>query len=168
MFYRNIISTPIGDMVAIADNDFLYHLAFCDQKVLEQRVQKLSFYNSSEILDKNNDIILSIKKELSLYFSHELQNFLTPTKIRSTTFQNIVWGELQKIPYGKTISYKDQSRNLGREKSYRAVANANAINPLAIIVPCHRVIASNGSLGGYNGGVFRKQWLLEHEARSFA
>jgi methylated-DNA-[protein]-cysteine S-methyltransferase len=81
-----------------------------------------------------------------------------------TPFQKQVWNELQKIPFGKTISYLELSKRLGDVKAIRAVANANGKNPLWIVVPCHRVIGTDGSLTGYAGGLHRKQWLLEHES----
>lgn len=82
-----------------------------------------------------------------------------------TEFQNAVWKTLLKIPYGTTWSYKEEAERLGSPKSVRAVANANGQNRISIIVPCHRVIGSNGTLTGYGGGLWRKKWLLEHEAK---
>jgi methylated-DNA-[protein]-cysteine S-methyltransferase len=98
------------------------------------------------------------------YFNGNRKTFDLPLDLQGTDFQKKVWLELQKIPFGKTISYKELSLRLGDIKAIRAVAAANGANPVSIIVPCHRVIGSNGSLTGYAGGLWRKQWLLDHES----
>lgn len=103
-------------------------------------------------------------RQLQEYFKKERQYFSFQTNAFGTPFQQRVWQELCKIPYGKTTSYLALSKKLGDVKAIRAVANANAKNPLWIVVPCHRVIGSDGSLTGYAGGLQRKQWLLEHES----
>lgn len=110
--------------------------------------------------------IESIEKELKLYFQGRLQQFKTPLALSGTVFQQKVWLELQKIPYAKTCSYAELAQNVGRPKSFRAAAQANKRNKFAIIIPCHRVINSDGSLGGYFSGVERKKWLLDFEAHS--
>ncbi len=102
--------------------------------------------------------------QLNEYFEGRRQEFSLKLNPQGTPFQKKVWKQLQLIPYGSTISYLKLSQQLGNTKASRAVANANAKNPLWIIVPCHRVIGSNGSLTGYAGGLHRKQWLLEHES----
>lgn len=102
--------------------------------------------------------------ELRQYIDGDLQVFKTPIVLRGTPFQNAVWGELLKIPYGHTNSYEEIARKLGDEKKTRAVGQANGCNCLAIIVPCHRVIRADGKLGGYGGGLPRKQRLLELES----
>lgn len=102
-------------------------------------------------------------RELEAYFKGELQNFSFPMTPRGTDFQKRVWKILREIPYGKTISYREQAERLGDLKAIRAVASANGKNPLWVVVPCHRVIGSDGSLTGYAGGLWRKKWLLEHE-----
>ena len=102
--------------------------------------------------------------QLTEYFEGIRTTFNLTLNPEGTTFQKQVWKELENIPYGKTISYLELSKRLGDIKAIRAVANANAKNPLWIIAPCHRVIGSDGSLVGYAGGLRRKQWLLEHES----
>lgn len=102
--------------------------------------------------------------QLQEYFKGERQQFDLKLNPEGTDFQRRVWKQLQQIPFGKTISYLELSRQLGNENAIRAVANANAKNPLWLVVPCHRVIGSDGSLTGYAGGLQRKQWLLEHES----
>jgi methylated-DNA-[protein]-cysteine S-methyltransferase len=101
--------------------------------------------------------------QLNEYFNKERASFNLTVNPKGTAFQIKVWQELLKIPYGKTTTYLQQSKNLGNVKAIRAVASANGKNPLWIIVPCHRVIGSDGSLTGYAGGIWRKKWLLQHE-----
>jgi len=102
--------------------------------------------------------------QLNEYFEGNRKNFSLKLNPQGTDFQNRVWDALSTIPYGKTLSYLQLSQQLGDVKAIRAVANANGKNPLWIIVPCHRVIGSDGSLTGYASGLYRKQWLLEHES----
>ena len=102
--------------------------------------------------------------QLSEYFTGNRRNFKLRLNPSGTAFQKRVWQELQKVPFGKTMSYFELSRNLGNEKAIRAVAAANGRNPLWVLIPCHRIIGSDGSLTGYAGGVWRKKWLLEHES----
>ncbi|SHI53297.1 methylated-DNA--[protein]-cysteine S-methyltransferase [Pseudozobellia thermophila] len=102
-------------------------------------------------------------RQLKEYFAGERSSFSLKTNPQGTEFQKRVWQALAQIPYGKTITYLDLSKSLGDPKAIRAVASANGKNPLWIVVPCHRVIGSDGSLTGYAGGLHRKKWLLEHE-----
>jgi methylated-DNA-[protein]-cysteine S-methyltransferase len=104
--------------------------------------------------------------QLGDYFDGKRQDFNFKLNPKGTEFQQRVWQELLKIPFGKTISYLDLSKKLGNVKAIRAVASANGKNPLWIVVPCHRVIGTDGSLTGYAGGLWRKKWLLEHESPS--
>ena len=101
--------------------------------------------------------------QLNEYFEGQRQNFDFTINPKGTDFQQKVWQELRNIPFGKTVSYLDLSKKLGDVKAIRAVASANGKNPLWIVVPCHRVIGTDGSLTGYAGGLWRKKWLLEHE-----
>jgi methylated-DNA-[protein]-cysteine S-methyltransferase len=111
------------------------------------------------------EVLLRCLDQLAAYFEGRLQQFDIPILQESTPFQNKVWQELTKIPYGKTITYLEQSRRVGNVKAIRAVASANGKNNISIIVPCHRVIGSKNELVGYGGGLWRKKWLLDHEAR---
>ncbi|MDB2385229.1 methylated-DNA--[protein]-cysteine S-methyltransferase [Polaribacter sp.] len=101
--------------------------------------------------------------QLEEYFTKNRKNFNLKLNPKGTEFQQKVWKELQEIPFGKTTTYLQQSKNLGNIKAIRAVASANGKNPLCIVIPCHRVIGSDGSLTGYAGGIWRKKWLLQHE-----
>jgi methylated-DNA-[protein]-cysteine S-methyltransferase len=102
-------------------------------------------------------------QQMEEYFSGKRKQFELPLQPNGTTFQRHVWDELLKIPFGKTISYLQLARHLGDEKSIRAAASANGKNPIGILIPCHRVIGANSELVGYAGGLWRKQWLLDHE-----
>jgi methylated-DNA-[protein]-cysteine S-methyltransferase len=104
------------------------------------------------------------RAQLESYFAGELRVFDLPLRPAGTAFQRSAWDELLRIPYGASISYAEQARRIGRPGAARAVGAANGRNPIAIVVPCHRVIGANGSLTGYGGGIAVKQWLLEHEA----
>lgn len=130
----------------------------------ENGISSVSVLDSDE---KESDIIPEFLQDcvyqLQEYFNGKRQNFSLPLNAEGTDFQKKVWDLLVQIPFGKTTSYLELSRELGDEKAIRAVASANGKNPLWIIVPCHRVIGSNGSLTGYAGGLWRKKWLLDHE-----
>lgn len=114
----------------------------------------------SEIIPET---LLECVTQLKAYFKNELKNFDLKLNPQGTVFQKKVWKQLNAIPYGKTISYLQLSKQLGDVKAIRAAASANGKNPLWIIIPCHRVIGSDGTLTGYAGGLHRKQWLLNHE-----
>lgn len=115
------------------------------------------------IKSKSVSLLTACLRQLEEYFSGKRCTFDLPLHLVGTPFQKKVWRQLMKIPYGQTVSYAELARRIGRPKAYRAVANACGQNPLPIIVPCHRVIASGGKLGGYSGGLKRKRWLLRHE-----
>ncbi|MBO6605455.1 methylated-DNA--[protein]-cysteine S-methyltransferase [Psychroserpens sp.] len=145
-----ILETPLGFAKIVGDDD---------------GISEITILNSEEI---ETDIIPTILEDCAIqlkeYFQGERSHFDLKLNPNGTAFQKSVWQELAQIPYGKTVSYLDLSRRLGDEKAIRAVANANGKNPLWIVIPCHRVIGSDGSLTGYAGGLSRKQWLLEHES----
>ena len=102
-------------------------------------------------------------RQLDEYFRGKRRKFSVRLRLEGTAFQKRVWGELLKVGYGKTASYQDIAKAAGRPKAVRAVGNTNRLNPVSIIVPCHRIIGSDGTLVGYGGGLWRKAWLLEHE-----
>lgn len=153
-------------MVAIADDKALLLLEFVDGRGVERGLELLKHSNNAEIVEGSNKILQSIEKELAEYFSGKLTSFKTPVVSIGTTFQKRVWDELTRIPYGKTWSYADVAIAIKKPTAFRAVANANGRNQHAIVIPCHRVINSNGELGGYGGRVDRKQWLLDHEQKA--
>jgi len=111
-------------------------------------------------------IMKNALEQLKDYFEGKLREFNLQLELNGTEFQLKVWNELQKIPIGKTITYKELAERIGNKKAIRAVANANAKNPISIIVPCHRVIGSDGKLRGYGGGIKKKKWLIDFEHQS--
>ncbi len=120
--------------------------------------------NNEPISDIVPEVLEDAVYQLNEYFAEERKTFSLTLNPQGTEFQKKVWDELLNIPFGKTVSYLDLSKKLGDPKAIRAVAAANGKNPLWIVVPCHRVIGSDGSLTGYAGGLHRKKWLLEHES----
>jgi len=153
--------SPIGTMVSVVFNNRLIHLDFAD---CEERLIRLLTHRYKQFKQIPTKNPLKIRDCFSAYFDKDWKSF---NKIKwlteGTEFQQTVWTELQKIPCGTTISYAQLADNIGKPSAVRAVANANARNPIAIIIPCHRVIAKNGGLAGYAGGVHRKKWLIQHE-----
>jgi len=130
-------------------------------------VSVISILNGTEIVSEEiPDVLQQAVSELRAYFEEGRREFTFPLRPEGTDFQKKIWQLLMDIPYGKTVSYLDLSRRFGDEKAIRAVAAANGKNPLWIVVPCHRVVGSDGSLTGYAGGLWRKKWLLEHESPS--
>ena len=117
------------------------------------------------IIDDQNILIKNCKQQLTAYFNGTKREFDLPIQQNGTAFQQKIWTALQQIPYGKTISYLELSKRTGDIKAIRAVGTTNGKNQLSIVVPCHRVIGSNGDLTGYSGGLWRKKWLLEHEEK---
>lgn len=158
------IDTVLGPMIAIADETALYLLEFATRRGLKKEIERLRSRGFTMISGRTAPI-QSITQELNAYFEGTLMQWHTPYRLFGSPFQQAVWQALCRIPYGQTKSYREQAIDLERPRAYRAVANANGANQFALIIPCHRIIASDGSLGGYGGGLAVKQWLLEHEKR---
>ena len=158
-----LLETPLGTMMAIADDLALYLLEFTNRHRLSQQVEQVRIVTKAAITPGHTTITRSIEMELALYFKGQITTFKTPCHILGSSFQRAVWAILQGVPYGETRSYFEQALLLNKPSAVRAIANANAANKLAIIIPCHRIIRHNGSLGGYAGHSERKQWLLHHE-----
>lgn len=157
------INTPLGAMIAMADDKSLYLLEFTDRRGLELEVVRMRKKLSCAIVPGDNDVLQRTKKELSEYFNGSRQDFDIPLSTYGTDFQKTVWGRLREFPYGQTCSYADLANMVGNKNAVRAVARANGSNQCALIIPCHRVIGSDGSLTGYAGGLARKEWLIDHE-----
>jgi AraC family transcriptional regulator, regulatory protein of adaptative response / methylated-DNA-[protein]-cysteine methyltransferase len=153
--------TPLGVMLAVADEEKLYLLAFADY--LDKPYRLLTKQTQFKITPGITEPLRLIEHELDQYFAGKLIKFTTPIVMTGSAFQKSVWEELKQIPLGETRSYGDIAKLISKPNSYRAVANANGANKFAIIIPCHRVINSNGHLGGYSSGLYRKQWLIIHE-----
>ena len=154
-----VIDSPIGPLYISASDD---------------SISKISFHASSVVINKETNDVSTIpetsilsecKKQLDDYFKGERTNFTFPIKLNGTEFQQSVWNQLLLIPYGRTTSYMQLSKQIGNTKAIRAVGTANGKNNIAIVIPCHRVIGSNGTLVGYGGELWRKKWLLDHESK---
>ena len=148
--YQLIINTPLGKMVAKADENAVFALYFEEK------------FNES-LTENPNSILLQLATELDEYFAGKRREFSVPVILQGTDFQVKTWQILQQIPYGKTISYAEQAALVGNSKAVRAVANANSKNKIVLLVPCHRVIGSNGALTGFASGLWRKERLIELE-----
>lgn len=146
------IKTPLGIAAITGDENGIAAISILDTEVAV-----------SAIIPAN--LIMAVS-QLNEYFENKRNNFSFPINPSGTEFQQRVWKALLEIPHGKTMSYMGLSKKLGDVKAIRAVASANGKNPLWIVVPCHRVIGTDGSLTGYAGGLWRKKWLLEHETPS--
>lgn len=159
------IDTPLGPMVVVADDRALYLLEFIDRQGLEKEIERLSKRTKLLIVPGKTDPTEQIETELKAYFFSNLRKFETPLFLIGSPFQKRVWAELQKIPSGETRFYAEIAAVIGKPSAFRAVASANGANQFAIVVPCHRVINSKGTLSGYGGGIQRKEWLLKHERK---
>lgn len=163
MLRASWLDTRLGPMIGIADEEALYLLEFVDRRGLEREVERLRRRTNAAIIPGCTAPLRSIERELGEYFDGKLEAFKTPLRLLGSPFQQDVWNRLLQIPAGQTSSYGEIAATMGRPTAYRAVAQANGANQLAIVIPCHRVINANGELGGYGGGLSRKQWLLNHE-----
>lgn len=129
----------------------------------ENGICVISILDDAEVSDTIPQALQEAVLQMNEYFDKKRNHFSFKLNPKGTEFQQKVWKELLQIPFGKTITYLEQSKKLGDVKAIRAVASANGKNPLWIVIPCHRVIGTDGSLTGYAGGLWRKKWLLEHE-----
>jgi AraC family transcriptional regulator of adaptative response/methylated-DNA-[protein]-cysteine methyltransferase len=157
------ILTPLGPMLAASVNSGVCLLEFTDRRVLEKELIDLQKRFKASVITSESNHIKKLKKQLSEYFNGKRKKIDIPLSTPGSTFQQKTWKGLKAIPYGETRSYKEQATYIGNVKAVRAVANANGANRVAILIPCHRVIGSDGSLTGYGGGLERKRRLLEIE-----
>ena len=152
MIYKKIIETPIGKIYIAEENNKIIEINLDSKK------------NNYEI--KNTKVLNLAEKQLLEYFEGKRKKFDLPLKLKGTPFQEKVWNELLKIPYGETRTYGEIAKNIEKPKAARAVGMANHNNPISIVVPCHRVIGVNNRLVGYGLGLDKKQYLLELEKRT--
>jgi methylated-DNA-[protein]-cysteine S-methyltransferase len=167
MIYLQYYQSPFGELVL---GESAGELCLCDwkyRKMRDQVDQRIQNGLQAEFKLEETDFLDEVKSQLSEYFAKERTSFDLPLRFVGSDFQKSVWEKLITIPYGKTNSYMELSRALGDEKAIRAVATANGANALSIIVPCHRIIGSDGSLTGYAGGLKAKQKLLQLEGMNF-
>lgn len=158
--YHSYLETPIGWLQISGNDSEIQQISFLDPQLKESAPinKAIEAKNSS-----SNEITLLCKTQLEEYFALQRQTFDFPMKPVGTEFQQRVWQQLTAISYGRTWSYLDLSKKLGDVKAIRAVGRANGANPISIVIPCHRVIGSNGDLTGYASGIWRKKWLLDFE-----
>lgn len=171
IMYIAYFESPLGQLKITTDDNHLVQLDFVDEKVDPLTLNDVD--SGDDSMGKTSAVIPPFAKggitrqtisELEEYFAGQRQQFTVPVRFeRGTEFQRDVWQELTKIPYGQTITYGEQARRIKRDKAMRAVGLTNGKNPIAIVVPCHRVIGANGKLTGYASGIWRKEWLLNHE-----
>lgn len=159
------IDTPIGEMIAAATETHLLLFEFARRRTLDRQLEHAGRATGARFEPGDSPILGRLRTELAEYFAGRRRSFDVPLRTPGTGFQMRVWAELLRIPYGATTSYGRLAIAIGSPSAVRAVARANGDNRIAIIVPCHRVIGSDGSLTGYGGGLWRKKKLLDLEAR---
>ncbi len=158
-----LLNTPLGPMLAAASDEGVCQLEFADRRGLERSYAEMRRQFQLPVVPGENRVLKKLTQELHEYFAGTRREFTVPVTLRGTDFQERVWRELQRIPYGQTASYETIAKKIGFPTAVRAVARANGTNRLYLLIPCHRVIAKDGTLSGYGGGVWRKRMLLELE-----
>lgn len=157
--------TPLGTMMAKANDKGIMRLEFIDE---EEELLSISDVCQFDENYNANPHLAKLGIELNAYFSGELKKFTVPMILQGTAFQMEVWKALKKIPYGSVASYGEISHQIKNPKAVRAVGAANGANNIAIVIPCHRVIGASGKMTGYAYGIWRKEWLLEHEKKNLS
>lgn len=160
--FSAILPTPLGSLIAVGDTQALYLLQFADSVVISRLVRRLEQKFEGPLIPDLTPPLLKIKEEVKQYFDG-MREFSTPMVVCGIHFQNRVFEKLKSIPPGETRSYAQIAQAIGQPTATRAVGQAIGCNPLIIAIPCHRVIRSDGTLGGYSNGIERKEWLLKHE-----
>lgn len=157
-YFFSSLSTPLGNLGVFANNEAIYRVEFLDNMKSTEPIDLTDITTLKE-----NTLTLRAKAQLEQYFTGDITTFDLPLAPQGTPFRQQTWQALQQIPYGETRCYSEQAELMNNKKAVRAVGAANGANPIAIIIPCHRVIGKNGSLTGYAGGLHRKEWLLNFE-----
>lgn len=157
------LATPLGPLLAIANTGGVCLLEFVDRRGLESQIQMLRRRVPGVVVPGTNVLLDRLAEQIDHYFAGRRLQFDIPIVAPGTPFQQQVWAMLREIPPGQTRSYTDVARQLGRPLAVRAVARANGMNRIGLLIPCHRVVGSDGSPVGYAGGIWRKEWLLRHE-----
>ncbi|MGD8896418.1 MAG: methylated-DNA--[protein]-cysteine S-methyltransferase, partial [Acidobacteriota bacterium] len=157
------LRTPLGPMVSGATDEGLCLLEFTDRRMLERQLSILGKRLRLPLAPGDSEHLRQTRDEMNRYFAGTLQEFSVPLKVEGSDFQQRVWKALQRIPYGETRSYKQLAKSVRSPDAVRAVGQANGMNRIAIVIPCHRVVNADGRLGGYGGGLWRKQRLLALE-----
>lgn len=154
------LKSPLGKLIVGSTSKGCCMIGFNGSNSFNNIISQIKIRHSLNTEKGSNQILDKLEKELKAYFNGNLTSFSVPIDMKGTTFQMKVWKQLCTIPYGETISYGDLADLIGNPKAVRAVGHANGNNPIPIVVPCHRVIASDGKLQGYGGGLWRKKILL--------
>ncbi|MDR7071422.1 methylated-DNA--[protein]-cysteine S-methyltransferase [Fictibacillus barbaricus] len=149
--YKLNYDSPIGTLALVSNDDAVISIMFNDQN------------EDVSVPEVVPQVLRNCYEQIHEYFKGKRQEFTFPYLLKGTPFQEMVWNALIDISYGQTVSYQDIANVIKNEKAIRAVGNANGKNKLSIVIPCHRIIGSNGKLTGYAGGLWRKEWLLKHE-----
>ena len=157
--YRTQFDTPLGRMRAVASDEGVIVCDFDNRRDFDGRLARLN-----DAVDRPNTHLITLEREMSEYFAGTRKVFTVPLRPEGSDFDRKAWDYLLTIPFGETRSYGQQAKAIATMEAVRAVGRANGQNFIAIVIPCHRVIAANGDLTGYGGGIERKRWLLEHEA----
>ena len=162
------IDTPLGPIVAGATDEGLCLLEFSDRRMLESQLKRLQSLMKQPLVPGDHPHLATTCEQLARYFEGQLKEFTVPLVFRGTAFEERVWRELLRIPFGETLSYAQLASRVNSPGAQRAVGRANGMNRISIIIPCHRVVNSDGKLGGYGGGLWRKHWLLALEQKGSA
>lgn len=162
------IDTGVGEMLAAATETQLLLFEFPHRRMIDTQLDRVRRAVGCELVPGESPVFAQLRTQLDEYFNGRRRDFTVPLHVPGTPFQTKVWAELQRIPLGTTTTYARLAQSIGQPNAVRAVARANGDNRIAIIIPCHRVIGSNGELVGYGGGLWRKKRLLELEARAEA
>lgn len=166
VYASRFIGTPLGRLLAASCDGSISLLEFSDSRGNADVHQFADNTYVNPSISVSSPVLEKLEIELGDYFNGKLKEFTVPVDLKGTPFQYLVWRELQRIPYGMTISYQELAQHIGQPGAVRAVAGACRMNPVSILVPCHRVIGKNGGLTGYSGGLWRKKLLLEMERGS--
>jgi O-6-methylguanine DNA methyltransferase len=161
--YIDWYESPVGPLIARATDSALCGLSFCDADRLEPQLQTLREHHAATLRDGESALLNDLRGQLAEYFAGRRRDFKVPMLSPGTEFQGRVWAALCEIPYGETWSYLQLAVRIGDALATRAVGYANGANPIAIVIPCHRVINADGGDGGYGGGLWRKRILLDLE-----
>jgi AraC family transcriptional regulator of adaptative response/methylated-DNA-[protein]-cysteine methyltransferase len=157
------IASPLRPVLAVSSERGICLLEFLDRRAIGTELRELRLRFGIPIVPGSNEHLDRLRTELEKYFGGALRRFEVPLDLGGTPFQRRVWSRLLEIPFGDSVSYSQVAKEVGKLEAVRAVGQANGKNPVAIVVPCHRVVRTDGSLCGYGGGLWRKRWLLQHE-----
>lgn len=166
LIYATQYAAECGLMTIWTYEDKVVMCRWSDDHDTLARSRIMEFLHADSIIWEESQIAVTLKSQLDEYFGGQRKKFDVPTLLVGSDFQKAVWQALARIPYGATITYKEEAEQIGATKAWRAVGSANRNNPMAIIFPCHRVVGSNGELGGYAGGAETKRFLLKLETNN--